>query len=110
MTDLNLLDVATGTTRQLLVHDREGGAYDRPTWSPDGRTIYADHVAPVLDGPVVRDTIEEVVRISVGSGLATPEVVVREGFDARCPRMVAIWHGLDERSTGAPLRWGKVMG
>ena len=82
VTDLNLLDVATGSTRQLLVHDREGGAYDRPTWSPDGRTIYANHVAPILDGSVVRDTIEEVVRIAVGSGLATPEVVVREGFDA----------------------------
>lgn len=81
VTDLCLLDVATGTTRQLLVHEREGGAYDRPTWSLDGRTVYANHVAPVLDGPVVRDTIEEVVRVAVGSGVATPEVVVTGGLD-----------------------------
>ncbi len=82
VTDLYLLDVATGSTRQLLVHDREGGAYDRPTWSPDGRTVYANHVAPVVDGALVRDTIEEVVRVAVGPGQASPEVVVRGGFDA----------------------------
>ena len=82
VTDLYLLDVTTGSTRQLLVHDREGGAYDRPTWSPDGRTVYANHFAPVLEGAVVRDTIEEVVRVAVGTGVAAPEVVVRGGFDA----------------------------
>lgn len=65
VTDLYLLEVASGTTRVVAVHQAPGESLERPMWTRDGSALLASVLTPVYDGSAVREVRESVVRVSV---------------------------------------------
>lgn len=65
VTDLYLLEVASGATRVVAAHAAPGESLERPMWTRDGSALFASVVAPVFDGGTVREVRESVVRVAV---------------------------------------------
>lgn len=81
VTDLHVLDVASGTTRLLLAHEGPGAAVERPAWAPDGKSIYASAVAPVIEGGAVRAVREMALRVPADGAGGGVEVVATDVQD-----------------------------
>ena len=66
VTDLHVLDVASGTARVVHAHESPGESLERPMWTRDGTAVLASVMSPVIEGAAVREVREAVVRVSVG--------------------------------------------
>jgi Tol biopolymer transport system component len=75
VTDLYVLDVASGTTKVMHTHEGPGESLERPMWTRDGTAVLSSVLAPIFESGAVREVRESVVRIAVGEGTSARATV-----------------------------------